>query len=52
MHITEIVKGYLICGNRRYAVKEYLRKNHPELFASEPYWNLNFTQILVGSIPD
>jgi len=52
MHITENVKGYLISGNHRHALKEYVRKNYHKLFASEPHWNLTLTQILVGLSPD
>ena len=42
----------IISGNHRHAIKDYIKKNYPELFASEPYWNLTPTQILVGLIPD
>jgi len=52
MYITESVKVYLISGNHRHAVKEHIRKTHPELFALEPCWNLTLTRILVGLSPD
>ena len=52
MYITETVKEYLISRNCRHAVKEYIRKRHPELLASEPWCNLTLTQILVGLSPD
>jgi len=46
------VKGFLICGNHRFAVKEWVRKNNPELFLKEPYWNLTLTQIFISLSPD
>ena len=52
MIITDEIKGYLISGNHRHAVKEWVRKNKPELFNRDPYWNLTLTQILAGLSPE
>lgn len=52
LFITKNVKGFLVSGNHRYAVKEWVRENKPELFAKEPYWNLTLTQIFVGLSSD
>ncbi len=46
------MKGFLISGNHRLAIKEWVRKNNPELFLKEPYWNLTLTQIFIGLSPD
>ena len=42
------MKGFLISGNHRFKVKEWVRKNDPELFLKEPYWNSTLTQIFIG----
>jgi hypothetical protein len=42
------VKGFLIGGHHRYVVKEWLRKNNPDLFLKETYWNLTLTHIFIG----
>jgi hypothetical protein len=46
------VKGFLIIGNHRFAVKEWVRKNNPEMLLKEPYWNLTLTQIYIDLSPD
>ena len=52
LYITNNVKGFLISGNHRFAVKEWVRQNNTELFLKEPYWNLTLTQIFIGLSPD
>ena len=52
LYITNNVKGFLISGNHRFAVKEWVRINNPDLFNKEPYWNLTLTQIFNGLSPD
>ena len=52
LYITNNVKGFLISGNHRFAVKEWVRINNPDLFNKEPYWNLTLTQICIGLSPD
>ena len=52
LYITNNVKGFLISGNHRFAVKEWVRMNNPDLFFKEPYWNLTLTQIFIGLSPD
>ncbi len=49
--ITNNMKGFLIRGKHRFAVKEWVRKNNPELFLKEPCWNLTLTQICIGLSP-
>ena len=48
LYITNNVKGFLISGNHRFAVKEWVRINNLDLFFKEPYWNLTLTQIFIG----
>ena len=52
LYITNNVKGFLISGNHRFAVKEWVRQNNTELFLKEPYWNLTLTQLFIGLSPD
>ena len=52
LYITNNVKGFLISGNHRFAVKEWVRMNNPDMFFKEPYWNLTLTQIFIGLSPD
>ena len=52
LYITNNLTGFLISGNHRYAVKEWIRTNNPDLFSKEPYWNLTLTQIFIGLSPD
>ena len=52
LYITNNVKGFLISGNHRFAVKEWVRQNNTELFFKEPYWNLTLTQLFIGLSPD
>ena len=37
LYITNNVKDFLISGNHRYAVKEWVKKNNPDLFSKELY---------------
>ena len=46
------MKGFLIGENHRYALTKWVRKNNPDLFSKEPYWNLTLTQIFIGLSPD
>ncbi len=52
LYITNNVKGFLISGNHRCAVKEWIGMNNPDLFFKEPYWNFTPTQIFIGLSPD
>ncbi len=52
LYITNNVKGFLISGNHRFAVKEWARMNNPDLSFKEPYWNLTLTQIFISVSPD
>ena len=52
LYITNNVKGFLISGNHRFAVKEWVRENNPDMFSKEPYWNLTLTQLFIGLSPD
>ena len=46
------MKGFLISGNHRCALKEWVRTNNPDLFSKEPYWNLTLTRIFIGLSPN
>ena len=52
LYITNNVKGFLISGNNRFAVKEWVRKNNPDFFFKEPCWNSTLTQIFIGLSPN
>ena len=52
LYITNNVKGFLISGNHRFAVKECVRMHNPDLFFKEQYWNLTLTQLFTGLSPD
>ena len=52
LYITNNVKGFLINENHRYAVKEWVRTNNPDLFSKEPHWKITLTHIFIGLSPD
>jgi hypothetical protein len=52
LYITNNLRGFLVSGNHRFAVKEWVKENNPELFSKEPYWNLTLTQLFIGLSPD